>query len=85
MNDYAISAPCPYWKQTHEKTNSSRTIVNLPLLPRRRISSAWVKGFQTDRGLVAMQNTLSAKIRIGHTISLRRLSASEARSTNLCF
>ena len=73
MNDYALSALYPYWKQTHEKTNSSRTIVNLPLLPRRRISSAWAKGFQPDRGLVAMQNTLSANIRIGHTISLRRL------------
>jgi hypothetical protein len=32
---------------------------------------------QTDRGLVALQNTLSARLRIGQTISLRRLSPSD--------
>jgi hypothetical protein len=60
MNDCVVLARCS--RQRHWKLNSSRD-ARMMILPHS------AEACQSDRGFVAVQNTLSASIRIGQTIS----------------
>jgi hypothetical protein len=61
---------------------AGKFISNLPLIAN---DGTLAESFQTERGLVAVQNTPSASIRMARRYRLRRLSTSKQISMTFCF